>query len=281
MFAGTDRAGRLMYVHDTAMMTKAGVELFSNTADFVTPVQNFLSFHKVTCPTWRELYKAGKLRVGFGPALDIDWRDAIFREAGREVTEEEEEELPKEEEVLDEDVEIVTVPKTEEKNIVGGLCVAETGAPQEPVEAGALAAREDEDQDGVAGEESRTNELEEFIASAERVKAEQTDGISTIEDVDVFPLGWALAPRSKYTDMLQLGDEASVLARRPGCVSDDQVLAISADPIPRFQAGYEEFLLGPLAMGPPQFLAGVLWSGGREEGDVVSSCHNINLLQGT
>ena len=74
-----------MYIYDTAVTTDEGKELFSKTANFADPMKTAIMLNKIQAPSWREIYEQGELKVGFGPALDVDWRDMIFREAGRKV----------------------------------------------------------------------------------------------------------------------------------------------------------------------------------------------------
>lgn len=52
------------------------------------------------------------------------------------------------------------------------------------------------------------------------------------------PKGWCNHPRSKYTDVLKLHDDGTILARRPGGNADDDVVGISTSPMHRFEQGY-------------------------------------------
>lgn len=83
------------------MTTKEGQELFAKTANFADPMNTSIMLLKIHAPTWREIYEKGELKVGFGPALDVDWRDKIFREAGRKVVADDD---PEEEDEEDEEV---------------------------------------------------------------------------------------------------------------------------------------------------------------------------------
>eukprot|EP00392_Amoebophrya_sp_AT5.2_P001045 g1047.t1 len=92
MFDQSDRAARLMYIHDTAFhlveggfgQAQAG-HLMAKTPNFARPIRAALEQQKIHCEPWEVLHQKGALRVGFGPALDPDYRDTILREAGKYV----------------------------------------------------------------------------------------------------------------------------------------------------------------------------------------------------
>ncbi len=80
-----------MYIHNSVMSTEIdqeGHEIFAKTIDFAKHVRDMLLSHKLQADSWETLYAKGQLRVGFGTALDVDWRNKIFRDAGRSIDEE-------------------------------------------------------------------------------------------------------------------------------------------------------------------------------------------------
>ncbi|CAD7941280.1 unnamed protein product [Amoebophrya sp. A120] len=90
MFHESDRAGRLMYIHDTAFhlveKTSGGQgELLAKTINFAKPIQHAIEQQRLTCEPWEVMHQNGALRVGFGPALDPECRDKILKEAGKYV----------------------------------------------------------------------------------------------------------------------------------------------------------------------------------------------------